>query len=43
MTTLFARHALLPSGPARDVLIEVAGGRFASVTPDTVSSGTTAR
>ena len=25
MTTLFASHALLPSGPARDVLIEVAG------------------
>jgi formiminoglutamate deiminase len=33
MTTLFARHALLPSGPARDVLIEVGGGRFTSVTP----------
>jgi formiminoglutamate deiminase len=33
MTTLFASHALLPSGPARDVLIEIAGGRFASVTP----------
>ena len=33
MTTLFASHALLPSGPARDVLIEVAGGRFTSVTP----------
>jgi cytosine/adenosine deaminase-related metal-dependent hydrolase len=34
MTTLFASQALLPSGPARDVLIEVAGGRFTSVTPD---------
>ncbi|HEX7159959.1 MAG TPA: formimidoylglutamate deiminase [Trebonia sp.] len=33
MTTLFASHALLPSGPARDVLIEVAGGRFTSVAP----------
>ena len=33
MTTLFARHALLPSGPARDVLIEADGGRFTSVTP----------
>src|SRR3984885_14719332 len=33
MTTLFASHALLPSGPARDVLIEVDGGRFTSVTP----------
>ena len=40
MTTLFASHALLPSGPARDVLIEVAGGRFTSVTPDAVSAGT---
>jgi formiminoglutamate deiminase len=40
MTTLFASHALLPSGPARDVLIEVAGGRFTSVTPGAVSSGT---
>ena len=34
MTTLFASHALLPSGPARDVLIEVADGTFTSVTPD---------
>src|ERR1700751_2939192 len=40
MTTLFASHALLPSGPARDVLIEVAGGRFTSVTPGAGSSGT---
>jgi formiminoglutamate deiminase len=32
-TTLLASHALLPSGPARDVLIEVDGGRFTSVTP----------
>lgn len=31
MTTLFASHALLPSGPARDVLIEIADGRFTSV------------
>jgi formiminoglutamate deiminase len=34
MTTLFASRALLPSGLARDVLIEVAAGRFTSVTPD---------
>ena len=34
MTRLFASHALLPSGPARDVLIEISGGRFTSVTPD---------
>jgi formiminoglutamate deiminase len=40
MTTLFAAHALLPSGPARDVLIEVAGGRFTTVTPAAVPSGT---
>jgi formiminoglutamate deiminase len=38
MTTLFASHALLPSGPARDVLIEVAGGRFTSVTPGAAPS-----
>jgi formiminoglutamate deiminase len=42
MTTLFAHHVLLPSGPARDVLIEVDGGRFTSVTPDVPpSSGAT--
>ena len=39
MTTLFASHALLPSGPARDVLIEVDGGRFTSVTPDATPPG----
>jgi formiminoglutamate deiminase len=39
VTTLFARHALLPSGPARDVLIEVAGGRFTSVTPSAAPAG----
>ena len=32
MTTYFARHALLPAGPARDVTFEVAGGRFVAVT-----------
>ncbi len=32
MTKLFAARALLPSGPARDVLLEIAGGRFTSVT-----------
>jgi formiminoglutamate deiminase len=41
MTTLFASDALLPSGPARDVLIEVADGRFTSVTPNATRSGTT--
>jgi formiminoglutamate deiminase len=40
MTTLFASHALLPSGPARDVLVEIADGRFTSVTPDATRSGT---
>jgi formiminoglutamate deiminase len=30
----FAEHALLPSGPARAVLLEVADGRFTAVTPD---------
>jgi formiminoglutamate deiminase len=34
VTTLFASHALLPSGPARDVLIEIGDGRFTSVTAD---------
>ena len=41
MTTLFASRALLPSGPARDVLIEVADGRFTSVIPNATPSGTT--
>ena len=40
MTTLFASHALLPSGPARDVRIEVADGRFTSVTPGAALAGT---
>ncbi len=34
MTTLFADHALLPAGPARNVLIEIADGRITSVRPD---------
>jgi formiminoglutamate deiminase len=34
MTKLFAARALLPSGPAPDVLLEIAGGRFTSVTTD---------
>ncbi|SNQ45807.1 Formiminoglutamate deiminase [Frankia canadensis] len=34
MTVLFARHALLPGGTARDVVIEMADGRFTAVTPD---------
>jgi formiminoglutamate deiminase len=33
MTRWFAAHALLPTGPARDVLFEVAAGRFARVEP----------
>ena len=37
MTTLFASHALLPSGPARDVLIEVADSRFTSVAPGSIA------
>jgi formiminoglutamate deiminase len=35
-TTLFAESAQLPSGLAANVAIEVAGGRFASVTPGAV-------
>ena len=39
MTAVTARrwhadHALLPSGPARDVLLEVLDGRFTAVTPE---------
>jgi formiminoglutamate deiminase len=34
MTKLFAAQALLPSGPALDVLLEIADGRFTSVTTD---------
>ena len=33
MTAWFARHALLPSGAARDVRLEVSDGRFTTVTP----------
>ena len=36
-TRWFAEHAWLPGGPARDVLIEVADGRFTSVTPGVVA------
>src|SRR6202012_2555594 len=39
MTTLFVSHALLPSGPARDVLIELEGGRFTSVPPSAAPPG----
>jgi formiminoglutamate deiminase len=39
VSTFFARHALLPSGPARDVVIEVADGRFTAVTADAVPPG----
>jgi formiminoglutamate deiminase len=34
MTKLFAAQALLPPGPAQDVLFEIADGRFTSVTTD---------
>ncbi|HEY5879048.1 MAG TPA: formimidoylglutamate deiminase [Nakamurella sp.] len=34
MTTWFARHALLPSGPARDVTFEVTDGSFTAITAD---------
>jgi formiminoglutamate deiminase len=37
----FAEHAWLPGGPARDVLVEVAGGRFTAVTPDAEPDGAT--
>jgi formiminoglutamate deiminase len=33
MTAWFAEHAMLPSGPARDVRFEVTDGRFTAVTP----------
>ncbi|HET9079824.1 MAG TPA: formimidoylglutamate deiminase [Trebonia sp.] len=36
MTVLFADRALLPSGPERDVSIEIRDGRFTSVTPGAV-------
>jgi formiminoglutamate deiminase len=39
MTSWFARHALLPSGPATDVRFDVADGRFTAVTADTTSDG----
>ena len=35
----FAGHALLPGGPARDVLLELAGGRFTAVRPDSAPDG----
>ena len=35
----FARHALLPSGPARDVRFEITDGRFTSVTADAGANG----
>ncbi|WP_420122971.1 formimidoylglutamate deiminase [Nakamurella sp.] len=36
MSTYFARHALLPAGPAADVTFAVADGRFVAVTAGTV-------
>ena len=42
MTTFFARHALLPSGPASDVTFEVTDGYFTAITAETrPASGTT--
>jgi len=42
MTTFFARHALLPSGPATDVTFEVTDGYFTAITAETrPASGTT--
>jgi len=35
----FAEHALLPQGHARDVLFDVAGGRFTAVTPNASQAG----
>ena len=37
--TWFAAHALLPSGPARDVRFEIAEGRFTSITVDAAPDG----
>ncbi len=37
--TWFAEHAWLPTGPATDVLIEEADGRFTSVTPGSTPGG----
>ncbi|WP_375482977.1 formimidoylglutamate deiminase [uncultured Jatrophihabitans sp.] len=41
MTSYFARTALLPDGPARDVRFDVANGRFAAVTPGADATGAT--
>jgi formiminoglutamate deiminase len=38
----WAAYALLPTGIARDVTFEVAGGRFVSVTPNTLPGAATA-
>jgi len=35
----FAAHALLPTGAARDVRLQVTGGRFTAVTPDATPDG----
>ena len=39
MITLFAEAALLPSGWARDVRVDVAGGRIVAVVPDALPAG----
>jgi formiminoglutamate deiminase len=36
---LFAQHALLPSGPARNVRFDIADGRFTAITVDTTPDG----
>jgi formiminoglutamate deiminase len=41
VTAYWAAYAWLPSGPARDVTLEVAGGRFAQVVAGTVPGGST--
>ena len=40
MTVYWAAHALLPDGPAADVALTVADGRFASVVPGSPRTGT---
>lgn len=37
----FAEHAMLPTGPAARVRLEIAGGRFTAVTPDSDPAGAT--
>src|SRR5829696_2173520 len=39
VTAYWAEHAWLPDGPARDVTLEIAGGRFVAVTAGTRPAG----